>query len=238
METWGFRFRFLLSRGRGIYHDSENIKIKLGQTGHNITLQSPKRVALKDSNQLIFNAQGFSSKDEAVSFGNRIKVSTLMCGVAFRMGFNVGEDKASSIFGKPYKEKARELGFRIIDDVHGLCVYPDDLPMRVVKGESSSKLYVSPLRFISIFKKIYEKMPNLSDKQTLALELYNLSFFESSERARFLTLISIIECLSFPEKCSDALLNHLEYLVKISKNADLNSYDKNYLLGSLRNFEK
>jgi hypothetical protein len=47
-----------------------------------------------------------------------------------------------------------------------------------------------------IFKEYNKEIVNnLSPKQSLALELFNMSYFETSSRASFITLITAIECL-------------------------------------------
>ena len=47
-----------------------------------------------------------------------------------------------------------------------------------------------------------------------AFDLYGLSHFQSSLTARFISLLSAIECLSVRESCSQAIIDFIDELIK------------------------
>jgi hypothetical protein len=157
----------------------------------------------------------------------------LLCGPILRIGFDIGNDKASFFTSKFIKDEAKKIGYQIIDDVHGLCFYEQYLPVKVVSGGSSIVIGNKPSRFSKVFKKMFDNNTRLSDKQMLALELYNLSYFESSKRARFITLISAVECLSHQNDRSKDIVSHINELVGVTKKSNLNILDKKKLLNNL-----
>lgn len=59
----------------------------------------------------------------------------------------------------------------------------------------------------------------LDDRASLALEIFNSSFFESSVRAQFLTLIQMLEILSTRQIRSTESLDHVCQLKKLTKDA-------------------
>jgi hypothetical protein len=133
------------------------------------------------------------------------------------MGIDVGKDKSASVIGRSLREGAKYEGVLLLDDIHGLCVFPEDLPVRFVSISASVEIGQSAGKFVEEFLKAYELSPEFSSKQSLALELYSLSHFESSLRARFLTLISSVECLSSPEQKGESVIAHLDNLIDMTK---------------------
>jgi hypothetical protein len=73
----------------------------------------------------------------------------------------------------------------------------------------------------------------LTDKETLALELYGLSHFESAPRARLLTLVSAIETVIKDKPRSAQALEHVERLIQLTRNSGLPKSEIDSMLGSL-----
>jgi len=133
------------------------------------------------------------------------------------MGFDVGKDRATSGVGKSVRERARKMGVLLLNDVHGLSVFPEDMPVRFFSASGSVRIGSPAARFVEEFRKAYEMSARVSPKQSLALELYSASKFESSLRARFLTLVIAVECLSSQEEQPQNVLDHVKELVALTK---------------------
>lgn len=217
MTTYGFRIRFLLPGDYAINVDAETLDIPLPSVGLTLVLRSMPESSIRKSRNLTIRGSGFPSEDEARACGRRTKNALMLCGARLRTGFDVGKDKARSGVGKVVKERAREIGVRLLDDVHGLSVFPEDRPVLVFSVSASAVIGKPATRFVEEFGKAYEMSPEFSPKQSLALELYNASKFELSLRARFLTPVIAVECLSTQEEQPRHVLDHVKELVALTK---------------------
>jgi hypothetical protein len=239
MPTFGFRLQFWTSTAQSMDTENESIVLKLPETERTIKLLP----ASKDSNNnwcnLIIQGSGYGSEDEAFKEGERIKNCILLSGPTLRMGFDIGKDKPRLQFAKAIKEEYKEkFGVQIIDDVHGLIVYSEDVPVAAISANITGIVSVPIRGFINNCIELYNNNYIISDKQSLALELYNLSHFDRSIRGRFLTLVTVIECLSVREERSDASIKFLEELIENTNRSNLGTNDKESLikaLESLRN---
>jgi hypothetical protein len=215
LPPYGFRIKFHIPEYQIIDCEGESFDIQFPNQGTTFHLKSASEKFINESNSLVIMGGNFSSKQKAFDFGLKVKKILLLCGPLLDMGFDVGEDKASFILGKFAKERIKEMGYNAVDDVHGLTVFSESLQVRIISSKSKTKCYPSFNMFLENFRSLYEKNPLLSEKHTLALELFNLSFFEESHRAKFLTLITAIECLSHPRKesiyksCKNLIINTL-----------------------------
>jgi hypothetical protein len=234
MGTWGFRFRFLLPRDKRIEEKSDSFEIYLPSEDKTIILKAYERDSIREAENLVISGNGFRLREEAERCGKRVKNSILLCGPILRMGFDIGKDKASFLIGNHLKEKGKELGFNIIEDTHGLCIFEEDLKVRVFSSKSSVSISTPLKLLMEKFNHIYGMDINLSNKETLALELYNMSFFESSLRARFVTLISAIEALCKRFKRSNEVIKHLDNLIDITRNSSLFKFDKKSIINNIR----
>lgn len=200
-----------------IHHDAETLDIPVRPGDVTLVLRSASKISIADSRELIIRGSGFPSKGEAYSCGRKTQNSLMLCSARLRMGIDVGKDKARSGVGKVVKERAREMGVLLLDDVHGLCVFPEDMPVQFVSVSGSLVVGPSAAIFIEEFGKAYKMSPEFADKQSLAFELYSAAQFESSLRARFLTLVIAVECLASQEEQPQHVLDHLKELIRLTK---------------------
>ena len=96
----------------------------------------------------------------------------MVCGARNKIGINPGKDQPTSQAGQIVKERAKQKGIRLLDDVHGLSVFPEDLPVRFISLRARLLVEQPADRFVDAFRRAFEPPPKLSRKQTLALELY------------------------------------------------------------------
>jgi hypothetical protein len=96
--------------------------------------------------------------------------------------------------------------------MHGLNIFCENVPIKIFTSKSIWKTYPPFDSIIHRFIEFYTKNNNLSDNQTLALELINLSYFEESNRSKFLTLFTALECLSHPR--GESIHKSCELIIK------------------------
>ncbi len=84
---------------------------------------------------------------------------------------------------------------------------------------------------------VYNLSPEFGEKEKIAFDLYNSSFFETSKNARFLTLISVVEALSEPDKEKQDVIELIDELITHLKESALGKTEKMIVasrLGSLK----
>lgn len=233
MSTYAFRLRFLLPTDSIISDDSNEIEIQLNpEVSSTIRLLSNDGKPLKESHDLSIRGNGFPSEIEAHTRGIRVKNALIFCATQLQIGIDCGKDKSRSAVAKFIKDRAKELGWLLLDNVHGLSVYQDDLPVRIFGANASLTTGKTSARFTEEFKKAYELSLNFSDKLLLAFELYGASHFEISIRARFVSLITAIESICVQGNHSVTVLNYLDELIKFT-NANFDDPEKNNIVNGL-----
>ena len=88
-------------------------------------------------------------------------------------------------------------------------------------------------RFSNLWRKIKDK--DIDEKVRLAFEIYTSSRFETSERARFIGLVTTIECLAIQIEYNDETINNLknELIEKVNGYSGLDKRVKKSLIGKI-----
>jgi hypothetical protein len=179
------------------------------------------RHVLKDTNAsasdpevFMIDANGFANEASARDFGVRLKMTLSICSARLGLGFNVGEDRATSGLGSGIRQELRaSYGIDIRPTVHGLDVFDTSVPFTrfQVRGMISitRPLRNFPERITADFKDW-----TLSEKHTLALSLYNASHYEVDSEARFLSLISVVEVLANRKRRSRPVIAFLRACIE------------------------
>ena len=195
----------------------EESYLKLLSSGKNIiyTLySSDKEKSIKDSRKFIIEGFEFRTEKKACEGENKVRNALMWYCTKFYSGVNFKKEsmRCSEFL---LKKMSDESGARILNYKSRNNVYSDDKPTYFVSGSAEGyKTYqVNP--FIEIFQQGLNI--KLNDKENLGFELYNAYAFESSIRAKFLTLIIAIESLLGRPKRNDKTVRYVESLVKQTK---------------------
>lgn len=214
MPSFGFRIKFLLLENSFIGLDGSINEILLPLESKGIVFKLQPMSKPSETESFAWFGTGFTSEQDALEAGKRVKNALILCSTQLRIGINLGKDNATAGVGQHIIEREREQGVNLINDVHGLVVFNSDLPVEFISGvKASLSLKYSAKRFFDEFETAYKLAREFTDKQTLAVELYNQSFFENTLRARFLTLISAIECLATAEKVSASTITLIDEFI-------------------------
>lgn len=128
-------------------------------------------------------------------------------------------------------------------DVHGLVVYEDSEPEpRFYSAGADVGLARSSEIFIGAFRDAFALSDTPTESQLLATEMYNLSHFESSSRAQFVSLVTAVECIAKTQIQPPEIVLLVERLLErakadhvVVKLAKSNPPLHDSLLGRLRN---
>ena len=217
MSRYGFKIRFMLPEGISIHHETDTLAISLPPEDHAVLLQSATNQSLKDSRSLIIRGSGFASADEAFASGRRVKNSLMVCSTELGLGMDIGDDKATTGVGKTIKDEAKKAGFMMLNDVHGLCIYPEDIPVTFSCVKGTAAKGISTVSFIRELSKAYNLACGFSDKQALTFEFYSTSKWLPSKKARLFLLMNAIESFACPANNTEKISRIIDKLIELTK---------------------
>lgn len=234
MSTFRFRFRFQIAHKGIVTGDNKELEFAL-PNGHLATLHSCDADKFSDANKFVIVSGGYSSEEDALRYGFRVKDAVLFYGAKFRVGVDVGKDKASGFLSKYVKDKIfEEHGVKMIDDVHGVTAYSEEHPTSCTSISSVGLINAKGADLFSdeVCMILNEKI-NIDGQVKLAMELMASSFFESSPHARFLSLILAAESILRPDDRLNEVKDLVDELKERTKKSGIADPEKNSILGSL-----
>ncbi len=239
MATFKLRFRFNISHKGMITGDDKEYEFAL-PNGHPAKLHCIDAEKFGESTRFALTSGSYQSEEEALDYAQQIKESTLCFGAKHRMGIDAGKDKASGGFTSFMKEKIlSENGLRVIDDVHGVTAYSEDIPTSCVTVSATELLRPRGREFFADeICTILSEPRCVNSKTKLSMELLTASFFETSPRSRFLTLVLAAESVLDPNNRSESASSLVDHLRGITKCADIPDDERLSILGSLNWLKK
>ena len=153
-----------------------------------------------------------------------------------RVGVDYGARGLTSCFTEAgLAELEKKTGKRVLNDVLGLAVYPDEPePLFASIGPVRAWVGMPEVRFYKVFQRATESSVPLSDRDRLSHQLFHASFFQASEDARFLLLVMATEALIESPLRSATELEHVDAWIKSTTDAvGLQESEKVSLRGSL-----
>lgn len=234
MPTFRFRFRFNIAHKGIISGDDDQYAFTL-PNGKAATLHAVGASKFCEAKSFVILSGGYSTKKEALDYGFKLKDAVLCYGTVFRVGVDVGKDKASGFVSKYVKDKVfDEHGIVMIDDVHGVTVYSEEHPTTCSSISATGLVNVRDAVFVTDkLNDLINESYVLCEQLKLAMELMTSSFFESSSRARFLTLVLAAESVLSPEDRSKEVRSVVDELKKVTRFSNLSDQEKSSILGTL-----
>ncbi len=230
--TFAFRLRFF-SHGPRIASEDESLEFQLSD-GVTLKLSATIPGPLQAARDLKVVGHGFPTREEAVRCGERFRSAVRKSMATLRTGFDLGKDRATGQFSAFVKDAIEQQhGVRIHDNVHGLYVFEEEPPPRFMTISATGFTSSPPERFIEAWKREYDADPNLSPKETLALELYAQAHSEPSIRSRFVSLATVVEALAAgamrSEQAQAMIDEFMERLRTDTKSSELDESERNSL---------
>lgn len=235
MPSYNFRINFRLSGGDSINHDSPDLEILAVGDGPGLMLKGlGVKPEIKDVKELLLIGGPFPTATEAAEAGQRALAALYVFSLQSRVGLDLGHVKEGGGGPSDYAKQSlkEKLGLSALGNVPGLSIYEAGSTVFVGFDALLSRGHAKN-RFVEQIAGVYPEPPNLSDRQTLAIEIYMASHFEESPRTRFVTLVIAVEALMTPAprtREGRQLVDHLQELVKKSA---LSEEEIESLLGSL-----
>lgn len=236
MPNFSFRLRFLRSPTDTIRIDAPTWEWTIGEGIPPLVLRSHRREdPIKDSEALVFESEGWPSQEAAAQAAERYVPALALTLVKLRVGADFGRRAPKSVVtpaGLAMFEKCS--GSRVLNDVHGLMVYESEPRPRFAKVSGTLSRGVDQRHFEQVFSRAVERAPRATEREKLALDLFNASFFQQCPDSRFLVLVMAIEALLDPPARGGEALAHVESMIAGTRECgSLSDDQKQSLLGSL-----
>jgi hypothetical protein len=220
MADYSFRIRFRVAGTRlNITAPSwESTYPGSGQVVHLIS--QPDGTPIVEANSLVLKSSGWPDEDSARLAGERAHRAFALTFAKLGIGADYGRRGPGMQFFDSFLESlSREHGRPVLADRHGLMVFETDPPPLFITGSGQGVVGTPPENLARVLPRAFEFTRPFSEKENLALDLYNASFFESSIEARFLTLVVAVEVLLEPQPKSEAGRHHVEELLGLTRAA-------------------
>lgn len=234
--SYSFRIRFNRAQIKTIQLDASKLVVPVVDERLSIALLARNEdLSIRESDRLALFGSGYESVDEADLAGRQIQNALIVALARVRVGADFGHRAPKSwISEHGLKRYEEEIGQRVLNDIHGLTVFPSNPKPRFASFNAQVTIGVSPDAFMTAFKQAIALQPKITDRDLLAYTLFNASFFQPTADSRFLLLVMAVEALLEPALRSKDAQEHVSSLIEQTKSSLLTPEEKNSILGSLR----
>ncbi len=239
--AYRFRIAFRLADGYKINTDAEGLDLASGADGQDIKLVSGEGDGkfLKECTRLVLKGGPFQREEEARSAAGAARNALLYYAVCTTTGIDLGrEEPAGGLTnaGKAFLEE--KLGTPVLNDRLGTTIFEAAPPPTFIRIDAKAEAGKSATRFTELFQQSYQDHDSVSDKVDLAAELFSLSRFEITTRARFLITWMSLEVLVQQGKRSEAAQAVIDQLVVDTRASRLPKEEIEPLINALGNLKR
>ncbi len=221
MQKFDFRLRFNLPESYRIASDAQELELLATPSGQRIYLKSAATgSAIKDHARAAVVGGSFGSEMEAREAAESSKRALLCWAIEQRAGIDFGDGIQRSIAtneGLRMLEEQHGVPFRT--DVHGIDVFEPKDNLRFVYSSAAAQVGKFPPNLVSAFGREYSNKRRATEKQVLACEIYAGSFFDISQRSRFIALVTAVEALLEPATRSNSVQSLVDELMAKTQEA-------------------
>ena len=245
---YSFRIRFILPDQIRVGIESEECPLTPEGSIPKITLRSKKprsliadskelvpKLLISDSKELVLRGDGYSSEEEAWLAGEHARDAITRVFARLRMGADFGDRAPKGVVTNVgLKMLEQQAGERVLNDVHGLMTFETEPSPVFVGVEVKASLKKSPEKFVQALRLSLNFRDELKLEERVSFDLFGASFFNPSPDARLVLLMMAVETLLKPEPRSSAVKQHVDELIRLTKESTtLPEDEKKSLLGSL-----
>jgi hypothetical protein len=188
---------------------------------------------LSEARSVNLRGSGYSSEGEALEAGEAWRARLMRAFAGVRVGADFGDRAPKGAFTEAGLAAFSASGQRVLNDVHGLMVFECE-PTPVFLG-------MGPITAIrsSPHERLVQAMNNaieaggLSDERQVTYDLFSASFGQRSADARFALLMMALESLIKPMPRPAASRNHVQEIIKTTKQSGLVKSEIDSIKGAL-----
>lgn len=236
MPQYNFRLRFHLPDRNHINADAEEVLVLKDRDGATIRLRSGAREApIKDHSYASLLGGPYPNPVAARAAAERAKTALLLWAVRNRSGIDLGGRPPNSIItaaGLQWLEQ--QIGSPVRSDIHGIDVYEHVDGLVFAAPDADVRLCKDASAFVEQIASTLTTRVQFSAKQELAAEILSGSYFDSSDRSRFITLITAVEALLDPQLRPAASQELVQGLIDTVRGSGLDRSTRDAMLGNLQ----
>ena len=211
-----FRLRFNRSPRDTLNVDENEITLPTVETSHEVVLKARETErSIKDATSIVLRGTGWERKEEAEDLGAFYADVLSRTYARLRLGADFGSRAAKSgVTEAGLSLISKNTGRPVLNDVHGMVVYDRTAMPQVafISMQGDMIRGVAVEQFLTVFETVLSRPREIDDRERVALELFNASFFQTSEDSRFLLLMSGLEALIVQRPRSEAVCIFLRTL--------------------------
>lgn len=197
-RSWRMRLRFHITSK--LNTDAKEIKATF--CGRRIVIASrTKGEPLNQAEWIVILARRFKDPETAAKFGLDLQaaisaIAALRC-IPIDVGF---DNNATTTFGDVVKDAMAKAGAWLIDDVHGVDVYPDTQTAIVMAFQATITSSFDPSRITGPLESDGKRLARLDDKGREASLLMNAAFMAPHPVAMITLAVAAVELLAAGER--------------------------------------
>lgn len=198
LPTWCMRLRLRLASK--LSTDAEEIKAEF--CGRRIVIRSRKRgEPLNSADWIVILARRFKTPEAATKFGFDLQAAISAIAAMRSVPIDVGFDNAATLtFSDAVKDAVAKTGAWLIDDVHGVSVYPDTQPAMIMTGEATATTSFVPSWITGPLGVYGQRLTRLDDKGRESSLLMNAAFMAPHPVAMITLAVAAVELLAANER--------------------------------------
>lgn len=231
---WTFRLRIRLHESCQLRLGGVEQVLAAGPGLDSVVVSAwPKGGPIEKSTWLLFKGTA-SSEDEGWKRGDVLTDRLRRAFARLRVAAELGKPSTGGLTDYGHDAFAQTVGATVLDDMHGLMVYPTDLQPKFFSiGRANLIVGQAEWRFTQTLAAAGQDPTNRRER--IAFDLYSASLFENSAGARLMTLVMALETLLSPPDRSPQAIAHVDRLITETRgNTALSDSEQDSLVGSLR----
>jgi len=239
MPAYNFRIRFHFSRGNHINSEAEKLLVLQESGGATIRLHSGERgTAIKKHSRASLIGGPYPSAAGAQAAAERTKRALLIWAVRSRIGIDLGgRQPRTHITAAGLQLFEKQVGGPLRADIHGIDVYEHIDGLSFVAINADASIGKGAAAFVEEVAAAVASPVFLNAKQELAGEILSASYFDTSDRSRFVTLITAVEALLDPQPRPAATQHMVARMIQLIEDGELDEGHRASMLGSLHRLE-
>ncbi len=230
----GLKYRMRLRIRLGHKFNNEVKSLRLKFQGRTVWLRSRiKGKPLNHDNWVVFTATRFSTPEAAAKFGHALQTALSVACALRHVPVDIGaENSPTGQFSQFVKDRVEAAtGNFLLDDVHGLDVYPDTATAFVLLFDANLTVAMPADSFFAYADEIGGRVDQLSLEAVVASYLLNAASMSNHPVAAATLSLSAVELLAQSEKRSPAQKRWIKAVRSdLQERTDLSTQDKADLL--------
>jgi hypothetical protein len=196
MPDYSFRLRVDVAPGVALNAETNVATLATSPNGGLVELMGATDLPISQSTRVSLRGSGYSSESEAERAGQHFSAAFALALVRHRVGVELWARRGGGMVlpaGLEMLEK--QLGERVLNDSAGLMVFETDPPPKFASFNANAVRGASFEAFSKTFTELAKEAHPLSERERIAIDLYNASFFEPAADTRLITLVMAVEAL-------------------------------------------